>query len=125
MTSDKANKMRGSHTHGFGAKKKHRGKGSKGGKGMGGSSKHNRSHVYAKDPEHFGKKGFTSLKARAKVINVFELVKFDNDVNLTAMGYDKLLGQGEISKPLKVTVLYCSPSAKEKVEKAGGKVITE
>ncbi|MBI4019022.1 MAG: uL15 family ribosomal protein [Candidatus Aenigmarchaeota archaeon] len=125
MTSDKANKKRGSHTHGFGAKKKHRGKGSKGGKGLGGSSKHNRSFVYAKDPGHFGKKGFTSLKERAKVINVFELAKFEGEVNLTEMGYGKLLGQGEISKPLKVKVLLCSPSAKEKVEKAGGQIITE
>jgi len=40
MTVNKRKKMsrlRGSHTHGWGAKKKHRGKGNKGGAGMAGT----------------------------------------------------------------------------------------
>lgn len=124
MTSDKTNSLRGKKTHGFGEKKKHRGKGSHGGKGFGGSSKHRRSFIYAKLPEHFGKRGFTSLRERNRVINVFELNKFDNEVDLTKLGYDKLLSSGEIQKPLKVFVASCSPKAKEKIEKSGGSVTT-
>ena len=35
----KVRKFRGSHTHGYGSKKKHRGAGSRGGRGMAGSGK--------------------------------------------------------------------------------------
>ena len=66
--SKKVQKMRGSKTHGYGAKKKHRGKGSKGGKGYGGSTKHNRTYIYAYEPEHFGHKGFHSMKKKDVIL---------------------------------------------------------
>lgn len=47
-----------------------------------------------------------------------------NTVDLTSMGYTKLLGTGKITKPLTVTVPTCSKLAEEKIVKAGGKVIT-
>ncbi|MBI4015048.1 MAG: uL15 family ribosomal protein [Candidatus Aenigmarchaeota archaeon] len=123
MVSDRTNKMRGRKTRGYGAKKEHRGKGSAGGKGWGGSSKHNRSYVYAYEPEHFGKRGFTSLHKRNVIVNVGDLEKIGGtDINLTENGVDKLLGKGEIKKAVKVTVVFCSASAKEKIEKAGGTV---
>lgn len=37
----------------------------------------------------------------------------------------KLLGDGEITKKLEVTLEKVSVSAKEKIEKAGGKIVTE
>jgi ribosomal protein L15 len=37
-----------------------------------------------------------------------------NTVDLTGLGYTKLLGTGRITKPLTVTVPTCSKSAEEK-----------
>lgn len=118
--------MRGSMTHGWGAKKKHRGKGSKGGKGYGGSTKHKRSYIYAKEPDHFGKRGFFALKKKDKTINVGELEKIGgNEIDLKAMGYDKLLSKGNMTMPLSIKVKRASKKAKEKIEKAGGKLFLD
>lgn len=118
--------MRGSMSHGWGAKKKHRGKGSKGGKGYGGSTKHKRSYIYAHERDHFGGKGFYALKKKDKTINVGELEKFgSNEIDLTALRYDKLLSKGSVSKPFSVKVKKFSKKAKEKIEKAGGKLFLD
>jgi large subunit ribosomal protein L15 len=124
MPKKKTQQMRGSKTHGYGAKKKHRGKGSRGGKGYGGSTKHNRSYVYAKEPWHFGHKGFHSLKKKAVVVNIRDLEKLSkgSEVDLTALGYTKLLSAGEVTTALKVKIKKASKKAKEKIEKAGGSV---
>ena len=45
-------------------------------------------------------------------------------VNLTSLGYTKLLGTGKITKPLTVTVPSCSKTAKQKIKQAGGQVLT-
>ena len=83
------------------------------------------------------KHGFTSpqsLKRKENVINVAKLdeiavlstetEKGKTHVNLTTMGYTKLLGTGKITKPLTVTVPACSKTAEEKIKKAGGQVLT-
>ena len=54
----KVRRMRGSHTHGWGAKKKHRGAGSRGGRGQAGMLKHKKSWMLKNDPHHFGERGF-------------------------------------------------------------------
>jgi large subunit ribosomal protein L15 len=46
-------------------------------------------------------------------------------INLSEMGYDKLLGSGRIEKALKITVASASARAIEKVQAAGGSVILE
>jgi large subunit ribosomal protein L15 len=46
-------------------------------------------------------------------------------LNLTALGIDKLLGGGKITKKFNITVSRASAKAKEKLESAGGKVISE
>ena len=47
----------------------------------------------------------------------------DSDsINLTEMGYDKLLGSGRIDRALNITVGSASARAIEKVEAAGGSV---
>ena len=46
-------------------------------------------------------------------------------INLTKMGYTKLLGTGKINKPLTITVVAYSKMAAEKIKKAGGKILTD
>jgi large subunit ribosomal protein L15 len=128
MPKRKTQKMRGSKTHGYGAKKKHRGKGSKGGKGYGGSTKHKRSYIYTHEPEHFGHKGFHSLRKKDVVVNIRDLEKMSkgkNELDLNEMGFTKLLSEGEISKALTIKVKKFSKKAKEKIESVGGKIISE
>lgn len=71
-----------------------------------------------------------------ETVNVAELAKLDDSVSevnrevLVAAGLVransnplKVLGEGEISKALKITAVKFSASAKEKIEKAGGEAI--
>jgi large subunit ribosomal protein L15 len=88
--------------------------------------------VVTHEPDYFGKKGFTSrqsLMRKEKTINIAQLSELPLEadvaqVDLTSMGYTKLLGTGKITKPLTITVAACSKTAAEKVEKAGGKILT-
>ena len=129
--------MRGSRTHGYGRIGQHRDAGSRGHRKVG-RHKHLWSYVAAHEPNYFGKHGFTSpqsLKRKEKVINVSKLdeiailstekEKGKTHVNLTSLGYTKLLGTGKITKPLTVTVSACSKTAEEKIKKAGGQVLTQ
>jgi large subunit ribosomal protein L15 len=127
----KTRKMRGSRTHGYGRIGQHRDAGSKGQRKVG-RHKHLWSYVVAHEPDYFGKKGFTSrqsLMRRENTINIAQLSELPLEadvaqVDLTSMGYTKLLGTGKITKPLTITVAACSKTAAEKVEKAGGKILT-
>ncbi len=120
----KNRRMRGKTTHGWGTKKKHRGSGSQGGAGWGGAKKHKRSFIYSYEPEHFGKKGFFSLCKKLKFINIDDLNDMEgNDIDLTSLGYDKLLSRGKLNRAITVKISASSAKAKEKIEKAGGKVL--
>ena len=81
------------------------------------------------------KRGFHSLfKKYYQLINLDQLERFDRDSAVTPDSLKelkvikkidqgiKILGRGELSKPLVVTAHAFSKSAKEKIEKAGGKV---
>lgn len=135
----KDTKFRGSHTHGWGSKKKHRGAGNRGGKGMAGTGK----RADQKKPsiwkeEYFGKHGFSRIATKPhKCINtslidqnIEKLVKDGTAkqqegffaVNIADLGFDKLLGTGKVSKKLKVTAKYASARAVENVKAAGGEV---
>ena len=84
------------------------------------------------------KRGFTnSFALKVAVVNVDDLERFfsaGDEVNpktidkspLLGHRYDelKILGNGELSKKLKVSAHRFSKSAVEKIEKAGGEVIT-
>ena len=132
----KTRKMRGSRTHGYGRIGQHRDAGSKGQRKVG-RHKHLWSYVTALEPDYFGKHGFTSprsLKRKENTINIKQLnelstqtasEKGKTNVNLTSLGYTKLLGTGKITKPLIVNVPSCSKSAEEKIKKAGGQVLTQ
>jgi large subunit ribosomal protein L15 len=123
----KISRQRGSGSHGWGHKKKHRGKGSRGGKGYGGA-KAKYIYITAKEPEHYGHRGFYSLRKKGSSINLDDLNKLAKDkkeIDLSKMGIEKLLGHGEVTAPLVVIVSKFSASAKEKIEKAGGKIVTD
>ena len=133
----KTRKMRGSRTVGYGRIGQHRDRGSSGYKKVG-RHKHLWSYVVKYCPDYFGKTGFTSPQSLRREVNILNLSRLEElsnqlpvqakkgtSINLTDMGYTKLLGEGKISKPIIVTVPACSKSASEKIEKAGGEVITE
>jgi large subunit ribosomal protein L15 len=133
----KTRKMRGSRTQGYGKVGQHRDSGSKGHRKVG-RHKHLWSYVTTYEPDYFGKHGFTSpqsLKHKENVINVAKLdeisAKFSVEkekgklyIDLTSLGYSKLLGTGQTSKALIVNVPSCSKSAAEKIKEAGGQVLT-
>ena len=145
MTVNKRKKnerQRGHKTHGWGAKKKHRGKGHQGGAGMAGSGKRADSKKPSiwKDEHYFGKFGFVSKTPKAKIsaVNVSyieqhlrkflsnKLIKKEDNVyivDLEKLGYNKLLGDGRVSIKFKITTPYASKTAVEKVKEAGGEII--
>lgn len=121
----KNSRQRGTHTHGWGAKKKHRGAGHRGGRGKAGSGKRGD----AKKPSFWGdttynnKKGFVSLRKAHKAINISDLEKFeDTKIDLSKQGYDKLLGMGSTSKKYDISVSFASESAIKKIQGTGGTV---
>jgi len=124
----KAVKRRGSRTHGYGSHKKHRGGGSAGGKGRAGSKRHNKTYFLSRGIEPVGKKGFKSKSmTRQRTINLRELEKLagaGNAVDLEALGYTKLLGSGEIGRPIEVKIMSFSKKAEEKLIAAGGKIVS-
>lgn len=123
-------RKRGSRTHGYGYKK-NRGSGNRGGKGMAGTGKrsHNQKISILKEygHEYFGKHGFIvppEVQRRVRAINIRDLPR-QSPLDLTTLGYDKLLSKGIPAMKYEITVAMCSAKAKEKIEKAGGKIIAE
>ncbi|MBN2454637.1 uL15 family ribosomal protein [Candidatus Woesearchaeota archaeon] len=138
----KNSRQRGSHTHGWGSMKKHRGSGNRGGTGLAGSGKRADSKKPSLWKERwFGKRGFVSRKKKTeRTINLWALqermpalIKEKKakeeagaySIDLGTIGINKLLGTGKISSKMKIAVKSASKGAKEAVEKAGGAVITE
>lgn len=139
----KVSRQRGSHTHGWGSKKKHRGAGNRGGRGRAGTGKRadQMKTLYWKE-RYFGKKGFKYHGAEEKInaINLDDLQakipflisqklitedKGAYDIDLGRIGYNKLLGNGNASKKLRIKAKYASVNAVEKIKNAGGEVILE
>ncbi len=141
----KVGKYRGHTTHGGGHRKKRRGAGSRGGHGRAGTGKRAGQKKAAMKTWSLGRRGFTSLKAirqaaqgAEKIINVedFTIPRLElwvkegkatkegkkYVVDLTSLGYAKLLGSGAVPVVIMVTVAKCSPKAAEKVKAAGGSV---
>jgi large subunit ribosomal protein L15 len=133
----KVRKLRGSRTHGWGRVGQHRKSGSRGGFGHAGMHKHKWSYTVKYAKNHFGKKGFTRPKSTVNIKNVINIgdiesllfnreVKFvDNKIfiDLESLGYDKLLGSGQITRPVIIKVKEATKKAQEKVIKSGGKVL--
>ncbi len=124
----RTNKFRGRcRTHGRGHKAG-RGAGKRGGRGNAGMNKHRVMTRIKYMPNHWGMHGFNRNPSLRKVnvtCNVCDLEKMErkgDDLNLTEMGIDKLLGSGQIKTALNITVDAASPKAIAKVEAAGGSV---
>lgn len=125
----KSPKQMGSRTHGHGAMK--RGSGHRGGFGMAGTGKRadqKKSLIIAKyGNKYFGKQGITSKgtkKRKLLKINLREIMDKFSDKTILDLKKYKILGDGEISKAMTITAYAFTTSAKEKIEKAGGKAIT-
>jgi len=137
----KAVKKRGHRTHGHGSQKKHRGGGSRGGRGLAGLHKHKRMTAIKYMPDHFGKIGFKrpqKVIKELKTINLKELDimipellknkkiekrKDEIIISLPKLGYDKLLGIGKLNYKLIIEVKAFSKIATKKIEAKKGKVI--
>ena len=123
----KIRKFRGSRTVGYGRIGQHRDSGSKGHRKVG-RHKHLWSLVVTEEPGYFGKNGFTSPQSLHRHENTINLKKLEEiaktgQIDLTALGYTKLLGTGKVTKPLTVQVSSYSKSAAEKIKKAGGEIV--
>ncbi len=135
----KIRKLRGSRTVGGGSSKKRRGAGHRGGRGNAGLHKSKWSWTVKYDPKHFGKYGFKRpVKSTSHTVNLDyldqkseELVKkgiaqMKDDaveIDVTHLGYDKVLGKGKINRPLIIKSPQFSSLAKQKIEEAGGEVV--
>ncbi|MEM0482123.1 MAG: uL15 family ribosomal protein [Nitrososphaerota archaeon] len=128
----KVRKRRGSRTHGWGQIGQHRKHGAKGGRGMAGGHKHKWTWVIKHAPDHFGEKGFhppTSREVKAINLDQVSLIaeklrmggsaKSEDGkivVDLPSLGYDKVLGKGRLTIPVKIV-------AKSWTSRAEGKVL--
>jgi len=127
----KVRRMRGSHTHGWGAKKKHRGAGSRGGRGQAGMLKHKKSWMLKNDPHHFGERGFkipTEVRNTEKAITIKDVDVLarslrKTEIDVSEYGYDKVLSNGKLTQPLTIKAKKFVEKAKKKIEEAGGKAI--
>ena len=133
----KTRKLRGSRTVGYGQVGQHRKSGGRGGKGKAGLHKHKWSWTVKYAPNYFGRDDFKPPN-RAVVkrwINLSRLNEIYDEllmgdkiekkddkvlIDLIDLGYDKLLGDGEIEHPYYVIAKSFTKSAKDKIEKAGG-----
>jgi large subunit ribosomal protein L15 len=78
-------------------------------------------------PGHWGMHGFNrhpklrNVNVSINLMQVSQMAEGDS-IDLTEMGYDKLLGSGRIDRALNISVASASARAIEKVEAAGGSV---
>jgi len=140
----KSRKLRGrTRTMGWGRVGQHRKSGSRGGFGAVGFHKHKWIWVIKYAPNWYGKHGFVSVQQirkyrKIRVINVGELDELaktmlmrniavkEGDlivIDTIQMSYDKVLGEGKVTLPLKVIAKEVTETAKKKIEEAGGTVV--
>lgn len=146
----KIRKKRGTRTIGYGVVGQHRKTGQRAGRGKTTQWKFSKKSYYLKqkelgfpDPDWImGSRGFKRPQkiqriSQVNTMNVKDLdMKIEDlslkniatkagrtySIDLNALNIQKILGRGEISKPINVTVNKASKQAIEKIEAAGGKV---
>ena len=134
----KTRRLRASRCHGWGRSGQHRDSGMQGGHGNAGLKRHRWSSVIRYGWQ-IGKKGFTPVNKRPQhAINIGDIdLGLDRlieqgktrqsdgmiELNLTEMGYTKLLGNGTVTHPFRILVDNCSEKAQAKIGQAGGQVI--
>ena len=88
------------------------------------------------DPDHFRRDPFKppSWHKVSKWANVGDLGSFAEDgdgkggpvsIDLDSKGVEKLLGAGDVTRAFNVKVSSYTERAKQKLEEAGGKILTE
>ena len=130
----KTRKYRGSRHCGWGQIGQHRASGHKGGLGQSGLHKHHFIRMLMTDPKHFGHDSThpphpNLVRKWASVRDLDDIyAKFGKQeggkklIDLTELGYDKLLGGGQTENAYVVKVEKFSASAEEKVKLSGGEV---
>ena len=124
-------------THGWGARKKHKKSGHRGGTGMAGTGKRGdqKTTLITKlyGHEYFGKQGITSRGTKRDTRQRINLRQIEKNLEKygkkTAKGWEinlpkyKILGEGEIKEKLIIKAMEASESAMNKVKKSGGEII--
>lgn len=126
---------------GYGRVGQHRKGGGRGGKGKAGGRKHFWIQTLKYNPDRYKKVGFkppSALEPPLETINIGELKdlaqktlgtdRVENfsdpvELDLTQLGFNKLLGRGKIGFPLRLKVSSYTTRAREKVEAAGGVIL--
>lgn len=139
----KTRRMRGSRTQGYGRVSQHRKSGGRGGKGKAGGHKTFWIQTVKYNPNRFRRIGFkppSSLEPSPTAINVGELEDLALqtfgagalksgaerlELDLSKLGWQKLLGRGKIGIPLRIKVSSYTSRALEKVKTAGGEIESE
>jgi large subunit ribosomal protein L15 len=139
-TRKKSSRHRGSRRCSWGTKKRHRGAGNRGGRGMAGTGKKadDKKPSIWKNAKYFGKLGFVNhqkekivyqnigyIESRLEEFVAKKLISKEGDtyvIDSKKMKFNKLLGKGTVMKKFKINVPYASKNAIAIVEKAGGKV---
>ena len=134
----KIRKLRGSRSVGGGCTKKRRGAGHRGGRGQAGGNKHHWTWMVINYPNHFGKYGFKRPQKTIQKFKAINLSFIDNEIqkfiaediaveedgqivlDVTELGYNKVLGKGSLSTSMVIKSPMFSKSAIAKIEEAGG-----
>jgi len=140
----KKTKQRGKKTHGWGSKKKHRGAGNRGGRGMAGTGKRaDQKKPTIWNKKYFGKRGFKPKGSPRKAKNPINILQIEQkidswlnegkakkindsyEIDVRSLGYDKVLGYGKVTKKYKIIAPSFSAKAEEKLKSAGCEVVVE
>ena len=110
-------------------KRQGRGAGKRGGRGNAGLNKHRVMTRLKYMPGHWGMHGFNrhpGLRVVNSSINLGQVAEIaeGDSIDLSEMGFDKLLGRGSIDRALIIKVAEASAKAIQKVEAAGGSIET-
>ncbi len=131
----KTRKLRGGRHMGWGQVGQHRASGHKGGLGQSGMLKHHFSSMLKDDPDHFGHNSLNPpqrniIKKWTNVRDLDDLYsqygKQENDkkiLDLKALGFDKLLGGGQVKNAYSVKIDQFTSKAEDKVKNAGGELV--
>lgn len=139
------NKDRGSGTHGRGSGKKGRGAGNRGGRGNAGygkKAKHRKQEAWNTGYK-LGERGFKRPQGASQENEVINLRDIDQNIEAFVeaglaeeedggyvfdageAGYDKVLGEGNLTKDIDIKAPDFSSSAERKLEENGNEAIEE
>ncbi|MCL4389567.1 MAG: uL15 family ribosomal protein [Candidatus Marsarchaeota archaeon] len=125
----RSRKYFGTRRWGVGNIKNARGAGDRGGVGRAGARKHNFTYMTSKAREEMHRRGFHPWRQSTKyneitlgkISSMAESLK-EGDSTIELKGY-KVLSNGVLTKPLKISASGFSKSAEEKIKSAGGEAL--